>query len=800
MKDNNGFKALDLVPFDSQSGYDIETRLKLSGVKSLAPLDQQPHDNRSTETEKGFLDIDDESLPAEYDEVVEREYNYIVETDNLFHDQIIQEIDVFDETDDFSSIASTQSKPIESIEFTHDTDNAHVQTLKDAYSIKTALPNKEEVEFIKEVFRKAEQRLCEWIYSAKREEQLEQKVFCPLDCNVPLTLEEINLHVQNDCPNRAIRCFNCQGMIPYHIFDKHVKRLCLKRIIACPNAYQGCTEMFTFDKKETHVNTQCKLRPMVCRQFCESIMPLNVRENHEEFHCKNRHIKCDQCGGDLIAHEYSNHLHNICSERIVHCKYACGKVFKSKDVKAHEDLECVQPCKWNCGQILGPNEKLKFHEMSECELRPKVCKYKCGFPKLTAFNIEEHEKYHCDRRIVVCPSGCGELVAINDVMNHQDPWIGKCAERSIRCPHNLVGWKILILPDLSEGVVSKYRRTSPLHGCENKSQFNGIDQIYVKFAEKSVWVDYWESGIVLLEFHPPVDRNTVVPFSCGWILCSDINDHLNHKCEFRNIYIKGESDSSVNDFKGYQSSFQDVVTTANKRKQIDEHIQLLTVPNTTYCEFCSLEVASINLSDHLKFNCGFSSTRCPFGCSAVMQRNLLNEHLHSLCPKRRVPCPRDCDDKDIWAEELEEHVQSACLLRPADCCLGCGASDITVSSEEYHRLHTCPWRPIQCTCGLIFKYEKFEEHQSLFCIDRLIFCTLGCGEKLKQEFMLNHTEFFCKNKNFKFQAYVFCPNGCGEEMMKRDVIQHVSYNCPKRLSECPLKCGNIFQMDSMRGN
>lgn len=32
------------------------------------------------------------------------------------------------------------------------------------------------------------------------------------------------------------------------------------------------------------------------------------------------------------------------------------------------------------------------------------------------------------------------------------------------------------------------------------------------------------------------------------------------------------------------------------------------------------------------------------------------------------------------------------------------------------------------------------------------------------------------------------------------MIHHVGYNCPKRLSECPLRCGNVYQFNSLKGS
>jgi hypothetical protein len=183
----------------------------------------------------------------------------------------------------------------------------------------------------------------------------------------------------------------------------------------------------------------------------------------------------------------------------------------------------------------------------------------------------------------------------------------------------------------------------------------------------------------------------------------------------------------------------------------------------------------------------------------MIQRNMLDDHLKDLCPKRPAICPYNCGDKDIWAEELEEHMNSRCPFRPTYCQLGCETAGIHVSNEEYHRLNECPLRLLQCSCGLNIKSMDWDEHQQIFCNDRLIYCTLGCGEKMKEEFMANHVEFFCVNKNYKYQKYIDCPNRCGETMMRRDVLEHVSYHCVKRMTECSLKCGVVLRFERLKG-
>lgn len=97
------------------------------------------------------------------------------------------------------------------------------------------------------------------------------------------------------------------------------------------------------------------------------------------------------------------------------------------------------------------------------------------------------------------------------------------------------------------------------------------------------------------------------------------------------------------------------------------------------------------------------------------------------------------------------------------------------------------------------EYRALDEHARLNCNDRLVYCPQGCGQQIKDIDVDNHLEFFCSNKNFKYQKDVDCPNACGERMMIRDVLEHLTYHCPRRLVECTFRCGNSVQLDRLSG-
>jgi hypothetical protein len=103
-------------------------------------------------------------------------------------------------------------------------------------------------------------------------------------------------------------------------------------------------------------------------------------------------------------------------------------------------------------------------------------------------------------------------------------------------------------------------------------------------------------------------------------------------------------------------------------------------------------------------------------------------------------------------------------------------------------------RPIQCQCGLTIPSNEINEHSNLHCNDRLVLCPQGCLQTMKFCFVESHIQVQCTIKNVKYQKRVNCPLGCDEILMFRELLEHVTYKCVRRVSECPLFCGNIVAL------
>ena len=368
--------------------------------------------------------------------------------------------------------------------FTHDTDfnivrftdNHGKQTLTDAHSVASAMPLAAEHTAIHHMFEEARQKLDVWRVSALQEEKLGEDVHCWLQCGHRDAVENMAEHIKTVCPHRAVECPECRNILYSKDIKEHRKAQCPKRLVGCPNAWQGCTEILTFDSLERHMEMRCQVRLVPCRLECGrcdglpnkfgfiykdgdgSLMPYNVREQHEKLYCCKRIMQCDQCAENMVAETYPHHLLNTCPERRVRCSVGCGVFIKLKEKDHHERNICQAPCKWKCGRVIGPQQKKNLHERTECPNRPVMCPNPgCKVVGFTAEHITEHAQTQCGDVVEYCPDSCGVRLKRKHIGQHREQWYGDCTERMVRCPSNYVGWKVVV-GGKHEGIVLKYER------------------------------------------------------------------------------------------------------------------------------------------------------------------------------------------------------------------------------------------------------------------------------------------------------------------------------------------------------
>jgi ankyrin repeat protein len=714
------------------------------------------------------------------------------------------EDDIDNWADDLSSNLSADSH-YES----HDTDNFIVEDLhgiNDADSLRTALAFPSEVNAIKSIFKRVRKRIEEWKIDAVREEEHERIQPCWLGCGFEDTIEDIAIHLRDFCPNRMTECDSCHQLFNYSKLKKHRSKECPKRKVGCPNAWQGCIEILPFEVVDKHVRLTCKCRKMLCRLNCGQYTSYINRFDHEATHCIMRIIECDMCKMEVRSKEIGDHMHNVCPERMEKCRVGCGQSFQAKIMEHHETKVCSAPCKWGCGKIVGPIDRKKMHESMICPLRKYVCKHSCEMGGLTAELIEEHESFQCTHMLISCPNACGVRVRRMDAISHMDVWQGDCPERLVRCPSNLVGWRILVCSENLTGTVLQYKRTPHPHGTKNRCLADGVDQLYLRFDNKHQWIVLNSTKLLLIDKVPGENQlqkgqHKSEAFDCGWIPSSDLNIHLSFECINRSVWLKGKVDNeiTVHGYQGQRAQFRSSISMAEKRDCLDKFQE--APPPLAKCEYCAYELKHSLMDNHKKFECGSIIVRCTVGCGMKLQRRLLDDHITNVCDKRVIMCNM-CNnvDGDVWAEDYEEHISSICSHRIIICENNCDSTTLLAHEQEEHSKYHCGRRLMKCLCGLMIEVQEHAFHMLADCVEKPQLCPQGCGEYMPRSEVDRHVEKDCINQGHYFHQYVNCKLGCGTRVMRKDVIKHVSYDCVRRLTICPLKCGNSVQFDKLKSH
>lgn len=851
-----------MLPRKLDDKFRIEKRLKLSGVTGLDKLDRTKDDDRSLNTNYSHVEQEVEFFNDNMHMMYEGEAAednadiYDQMDDNFRYDSNLTSSNLAatknskhpveqGEEEDKESVMSElsmQSKYSSMVNFSHDTDNIqHQDYLQDAYSIRTSVGLDAEVDYIVNAFDKVRERISLWQSNAEKEVALAQLIPCPLECGAICKVETMTDHVRDDCPLRTQQCHQCHQIIQFRNVEIHMKQQCPKRIVGCPNSFHGCRDLLHADQVEFHCRLHCHIRMVYCRQFCQVQIPYKDRDMHEQNYCDNRTIQCDQCHTDMLAKEYSSHLLHSCPERILKCGVGCGESFAAKDIAQHEEDVCKQVCCWvNCNQKIGPKWRLQYHEQEECLERPMTCCYECQVPTLTRRTKQNHEVTQCSLRPLPCDLGCGQTLLAKEQLSHIHTYLGSCPERLVRCPSNLVGWRIYLTSTQKEGIVLKYERkyqgqrlqhkysafaedtggeSKAASSIQQEAQYT--DEIYVRFVNGHKWLNIWTTDFVLLQYQLQASaavlssaasatstgstsnqdeaKQHYEQFSCDWIVYSTLTYHLSSDCPHRNVILSNSNDTQHETF-GQKTKIQHAVELSELRHAMDQYLDENNADNqiSVSCPYCGKDVIREDLKPHLEEACMETTFFCVLGCGEQVRRKDMETHASDLCRKRNVVCPQ-CNTNDLWAEELDDHIIRYCSHRIVPCPFQCELTTLLAHQSDDHIANHCPLRTVICCCGLSFLSKNLLQHELLDCAYRYVYCPQGCGKQVQHYAVENHTELECPNRHHIYQKMTECPNGCGEVMMKKELLEHCTYNCEKRIVECPQKCGNTTPLDLLKG-
>lgn len=173
----------------------------------------------------------------------------------------------------------------------------------------------------------------------------------------------------------------------------------------------NCNQKFSFFTRRRHHCRKCG--GIFCYEHVQKFLFQDdlSRKRGLEFSCLNcledRFGACRKCNLRIQFKDCSNHLENICPERLVVCPNGCSGV-NSKSV---------------------PAKNLEVHLTSQCRLRLVDCPDGCHI-QIPYGMIFKHCQNECKMR-QQCELGCNELIAISQKKNHQQ---NICVHRLISCP------------------------------------------------------------------------------------------------------------------------------------------------------------------------------------------------------------------------------------------------------------------------------------------------------------------------------------------------------------------------------
>jgi hypothetical protein len=244
---------------------------------------------------------------------------------------------------------------------------------------------------------------------------------------------EQQLHEQEDCPRRLVRCEICRMMHEFQFRAGIPESRCPKSIRTCP---LGCGVQTRLEWIPMHVESKCRLRKVKCKwEDCGKTFFAWELDDHENNRCERREIDCkNRCGEIVRADKMNSHLKNECSKRFVPCpSQGCKIKIRACDVEKHLKEECemrIMSCRLECGETDILAKDLEHHETRECPYRLVPCGLGCG--KMVCFlDVAEHKKTKCKKRLVSCPLGCCKRVPKDEIEIHCRH---ECKSRRLYCP------------------------------------------------------------------------------------------------------------------------------------------------------------------------------------------------------------------------------------------------------------------------------------------------------------------------------------------------------------------------------
>ncbi len=232
-------------------------------------------------------------------------------------------------------------------------------------------------------------------------------LLCPTNLNNIFNLMQIYSKEDGCCTHRPTKCeLGCGAIIQHRLQQEHAALQCKDRIVNCR---WKCNERVRVKHLIDHEMTVCSLRQVPCPRGCGILKVTNSNEeweNHLSNDCTRRWVTCPRsgCNRRVWVSLVESHLNTECPKRVVVCREGCGEYFPAEASDAHARFGCtlrVRKCPHGCGEKLK-EEKIQLHLDKVCPRRIISCLHDSCHERLPADEMGRHMHLECPNRTVRC--------------------------------------------------------------------------------------------------------------------------------------------------------------------------------------------------------------------------------------------------------------------------------------------------------------------------------------------------------------------------------------------------------------
>lgn len=242
---------------------------------------------------------------------------------------------------------------------------------------------------------------------------------CPL-CNARLIRCIPNIPIRRLVEELSVRCKHsgCNKTVQ-NIRLKDHETVCGYALLPC--IFSSCCGLIARNDLASHLDVDCKYRPIICSLDCGSKLAVIDLEHHIQYECPNSVAQCPQrCTLILRRSEVQDHIKMECPHSVVVC--------------THESDSGAR-CGYECMRI-----ELTEHQLV-CDLRKVKCPNQDCPAKVIYRSFSAHAET-CKLKIIDCDNTCGSRITRGELARHKAE---ACDKQEIDCPYARLGCDAIFL-------------------------------------------------------------------------------------------------------------------------------------------------------------------------------------------------------------------------------------------------------------------------------------------------------------------------------------------------------------------